>query len=102
MNVKRRLLTTNLVLAELHRLLLHRAGIRAASVALDKIEASSLVRIEFPGAAHHESAKGWIQKLPAHPITYTDAVSFAVMEALRCTDAMTYDRHFQIAGFNTP
>src|SRR3954449_64533 len=39
------LVTTNLVLAEVHRLLLFRAGIRAAATALDRIEASPRVRI---------------------------------------------------------
>lgn len=97
---KRRLLTTNLVLAELHRLLLHRAGIRAAEAALDKIEASPLVRIDYPGEAAHKSAKAWIRELYKHQISYTDAVSFAVMEASRCTAALTFDHHFHLAGFS--
>jgi len=96
---KRRLFTTNLVLAETHRLVLQRVGIRAAATALAKIEASPLVRIEFAGAAHHQSAKNWIEKLKDHPISYTDAISFAVMEAAGCTDAMTFDHHFRLAGF---
>ena len=95
----RRLLTTNLVLAEIHRLLLYRAGIRAASAALEKIEASRLVRIEFAGAVHHQSAKGWLDRLQEHPISYADAVSFAVMEAAGCGEAVSYDHHFQVAGF---
>jgi uncharacterized protein len=98
-NAKHNMVTTNLILAELHRLLLHRAGIRAAAVALERIEASPLVRIEFPGAVHHESAKSWIRKLYEHPISYTDAVSFAVMEISGYTEALAYDHHFHIAGF---
>lgn len=96
---KRQLFTTNLILAETHRLVLHRAGIRAASAALAKIEAGPLVQIEFAGARHHQSAKKWMDQLKDHPITYTDAVSFAAMEAKGCTQAITYDRHFQLAGF---
>jgi uncharacterized protein len=96
---KRQLITTNLVLAEIHRLLLYRAGIQAAAAALAKIEASPLVRIEFAGEAHHQSAKRWIDRLNAYPISYTDAVSFAVMEASVCIEALSYDRHFRIAGF---
>jgi predicted nucleic acid-binding protein len=96
---KRQLITTNLVLAEIHRLLLYRAGIQAAATALAKIEASPLVRIEFAGEAHHQSAKRWIERLNVHPISYTDAVSFAVMEAFGCIEALSYDRHFRIAGF---
>jgi predicted nucleic acid-binding protein len=93
------LVTTNLILAEIHRLFLYRAGIKAAAVALEKIEASPLVKIEFAGATHHRSAKGWLQRLNEHTISYTDAVSFAVMEAAGCKNAMSYDRHFQVAGF---
>ena len=32
-------------------------------------------------------------------LTYTDAVSFAVMDALRCTVALTFDHDFPVAGF---
>jgi len=98
---KRPLLTTNLVLAEIHRLLLHRAGIRAAGAALDRIGLSTLVRIEFAGANHHKSAEGWLKKLSRHPITYTDAVSFAVMEAAGCREAISFDHRFLLAGFST-
>jgi len=96
---KRPLLTSNLVLAETHRFFLHGTGIRAAAAALAKIEASPLVRIEFAGATHHQSAKSWIEKLKDQPISYTDAVSFAVMESARCKEAIAFDHHFRIAGF---
>jgi len=96
---KKQLVTTNLILAEIHRLLLHRVGSSAASAALSKIDASSLVHIEFTGETHHQSAKHWIERLQDHPISYTDAVSFAVMEDLGCTEALSYDRHFRLAGF---
>ena len=96
---KRSLFTTNLVLAETHRFFLHGAGIKAAAATLAKIEASSLVRIEFAGADHHQSAKSWMEKLKDHPISYTDAVSFAVMKAEGCTEAIAFDHHFRLAGF---
>jgi uncharacterized protein len=93
------LLTTNLILAEIHRLTLHRAGIRAAIAALNKIESSSLIRIQFATAEHHSSAKEWIASLSDYPISYTDAISFAVMDSVHCTAAITFDRHFLAAGF---
>ncbi len=99
---KRLLLTTNLVLAEIHRLLLYRAGIKAAAAALDRIEASSLVKIEFAVASHHNAAQIWLKKLSQHPISYADAVSFAVMEASGCKEALSYDHHFRLAGFADP
>jgi len=99
---KRLLLTTNLVLAEIHRLLLYRAGINAAAAALDRIEASPLVKIEFAGAGHHRAARIWLKELSQHTISYADAVSFAVMEASGCREAMSYDHHFRLAGFPYP
>ena len=98
---KERMLTTNLVLAEIHRLFLHRAGIKAAASVLEKVEASPLVKIEFADSIHHQSAMAWMGKLREHPISYTDAVSFSVMEAAGCSDVLSYDQHFRIAGFKT-
>jgi uncharacterized protein len=99
---KRRILTTNMVLAEIHRLLLYRAGIQAAATALRKIESSPLVEIIFADAINHQAAKDLMKKLQDHPISYTDAVSFSVMKATGCREALAYDRHFRIAGFETP
>ena len=45
-------------------------------------------------------AREWLDKLADQTITYTDAASFAVMEALRCTEALTFDHDFLIAGFS--
>jgi predicted nucleic acid-binding protein len=100
LETRRSLVTTNLVVAEIHRLLLYRAGIRAAMAALAKIEASSYVKIEFPGDSHHQAALLWLAKLAPNPVSYADAISFAVMETLGCTEAISYDAHFQQAGFS--
>ena len=94
-----RLLTTNLVLAEAHRLLLHRAGIRPSAWALDRFEASSMLTIVFARAEHHRAARIWLERLADQPITYTDAVSFAVMDATRCAGVMSFDHDFLLAGF---
>ena len=94
-----RLLTTNLVLGEVHRFLLFRAGIQPAARALDRIEASPLVSIEFATAAHHQKARAWLTRLADQRISYTDAVSFAVAEATRCQAVMSFDHDFVLAGF---
>ena len=95
----RHLFTSNLVLAEIHRLLLFRAGSRAATAALDRIEASPRIRIEFADSNHHQSAKVWLSKLSSLAISYTDAVSFAMMESVNCAEVIGYDQHFSAAGF---
>lgn len=94
-----RLLTTNLVLAEVHRLLLFRAGPVPAAAALARVDASRMVRVIFAGEVHHRRAREWLAKLPDQKISYTDAASFAVMEKEGCRAAITFDRHFWLAGF---
>lgn len=94
-----RLVTTSLVISEVHRFQLFRAGITAAARALDAIDGSRLVRVVFPGADHHAGARQWIAKFADQPISYVDAVSFAFMHAEGLRAALTLDRDFVIAGF---
>jgi predicted nucleic acid-binding protein len=94
-----RLITTNLVLAEVHRLTLFRVGSQAASRALDRIDASPSVTVHFAGSEDHAAARGWLERLAPRPITYTDAVGFAVMESTGCTRVLGFDRDFEVAGF---
>ena len=93
------LLTTNLVLAEVHRFVLHRAGIRAAAIALDRIATSPHVSVCFADAKHDREARRWIARFSDQRITYTDAVSFAVMTDATIRSALTFDRDFAVAGF---
>ena len=99
--IRRRLplLTTNLVIAETHRLTLFRAGLEAALRALDRIDASPSVTVVFPTADDHAAARRWLSRLAPRPITYTDAVSFAVMEGARCRHFLGFDGDFAAAGF---
>ena len=57
------------------------------------------MKIEFATASHHRAARAWLAKLHDQKISYTDAVSFAVMNALRCKTAISFDRDFALAGF---
>ena len=93
------LLTTSLVIAETHRLTLFRAGTQPALRALELIDASPSVAIHFPTADDHAAARRWLERLASRPVTYTDAVSFAVMEALGCGHVLGFDQDFAAAGF---
>jgi predicted nucleic acid-binding protein len=93
------LVTTNLVLAEVHRFALFRHGPRVAATALARIESSPLLSIEHATKAHHRAARDWLQRLIDHRLSYTDAVSFAVMDASRRRAALGFDHDFVIAGF---
>jgi len=94
-----RLLTTNLVIAETHRLTLFRAGHQPALRALGLIDASASVTIRFPTADDHAAAIRWLGRMAPRPLTYTDAVSFAVMEADACRHVLGFDQDFAAAGF---
>jgi predicted nucleic acid-binding protein len=93
------LVTTNLVLAEVHRLVLFRVGTQPARLALERVEASARLRIHFASREDHSAAREWLAKLSPRPVTYTDAVSFAVMEAARCSHVLGFDQDFEAAGF---
>ncbi len=93
------LFTSDLVLAEVHRLLLHRAGIRPAAAALDVIDKSPSVSVHFASASLHRDARSWLAKFDDQLITYTDAASFALMTARRCKVALSFDHDFVLAGF---
>jgi predicted nucleic acid-binding protein len=93
------LLTTSLVVAETHRLTLFRAGVQAARRFLELIEASPGVTILFPDAEHHAAARRWLERLGSRPVTYTDSVSFAVMEMTGCGHVLGFDEDFTAAGF---
>jgi predicted nucleic acid-binding protein len=93
------LVTSNLVVAELHRLTLFRAGYEPAIRALERIDASSSVIIHFATSDDHRVAREWLGRLAPRPVTYTDAVSFAVMEATKCTHVLGFDEDFTVAGF---
>jgi len=93
------LFTTNLVIAETHRLTLFRAGLQPALRALERIDASPSVTIHFATAEDHASARRWLERLAPRPITYTDAVSFAAMELNGCGHVLGFDEDFAAAGF---
>jgi predicted nucleic acid-binding protein len=93
------LLTTSLILAEVHRFLLFHAGIAPAALMLQRIAASPSVQVVYPDAAHDAVARRWLTKLSDQCITLTDAVSFAVMQSHRCAAALSFDRDFVVAGF---
>jgi len=99
--IARRLLlvTTDLVVAEAHRLLLFRAGGAAARAFLDRIDRSPSLRLELVTPARHARAREWLARLDDQVITYTDAVSFAVVEATHCGAVLTFDHDFVVAGF---
>jgi len=66
---------------------------------LELIEASPSVTVLFPNAAHHAAARQWLERLAPRPVTYTDAMSFAVMAENGCGHVLGFDEDFAAAGF---
>src|SRR2546422_9232166 len=58
------LLTTNLVVAEVHRFLLHRAGTAVAARALDRLESTPRLAVEFVPPEDHLPPR---ERLPPAP-----------------------------------
>lgn len=94
------LFTSDLVLAEVHRLLLFRAGIKPAAAALDVIDKSPSVSVHFSTEPIHRDARLWLARFHDQVISYTDASSFALMKARRCKVAISFDHDFVFAGFS--
>ena len=93
------LVTTNLIIAEIYRLTLFRAGREPALRALERIDASPSVIVHFATSDDHRVGRRWLERLAPRPITYTDAVSFAMIEATKCTHVLGFDQDFAAAGF---
>jgi predicted nucleic acid-binding protein len=96
----RSLVTTSLVVAEMHALLLRWRSIDAArrflAVALDP----AAHRVVHPDEALiEETVHSWISRYSDQPFSLCDAVSFEVMRRERIREALTYDRHFAAAGY---
>lgn len=95
----RRLVTTNLVIAETHALLLRRVG---QSVALAFVRTvGKAPNLVVRGSAELEEAAfgDWLERYRDHDFSFTDAVSFAVMAERGIEEALSLNHHFAIAGF---
>ncbi len=67
--------------------------------ALERMDASPSLNLHFPTARDHEEALRWLERLAPRSVTYTDAVSFAVMTAMKCKHVLGFDGDFVAAGF---
>ena len=95
-----RLVTTGLVVAEMHALLSRRAGSDVALRFLDQLyvdPAHEVVAVDR--ALEREAIDRWLRPFQDHAFSLTDAVSFEVMRREGIDSAMTLDRHFATAGF---
>ncbi|MBI2537412.1 MAG: type II toxin-antitoxin system VapC family toxin [Gemmatimonadetes bacterium] len=91
--------TTNLVVAEAHALLVHRVHRTAALAFLRRVRAAPLVLVTSTPEREDRAIREWIERYDDQAFSLTDAVSFTVMKERGIQDALALDRHVGVAGF---
>jgi predicted nucleic acid-binding protein len=95
------LISTDYVMDETLTLIRIRLGLKAAAHWWDQVEASSRLRWEWIDPNRAEKARRWFFHWADKRFSFTDCTSFVVMRELRLRRALTGDKHFQQAGFET-
>ena len=93
------LVTSNFVIDEVLTLLGRRAGYGFAAETGRILYASHALRVLRPDERDEHRALALFQKLSDQALSFTDCVSFALMERHRVEQAFSLDRHFVVAGF---
>lgn len=91
--------TTNLVLAESHALIMRRIGREPALTFLDGARAEPNVVVYSDREIEKKARADWLDRFGDQRFSLTDAVSFAVMTERGINEALALDRHFSTAGF---
>jgi predicted nucleic acid-binding protein len=95
-----RLVTTDLVVAEMHTLLLRWRDQSTGSRFLDLVyQSGTHTVIHADEDLIADSLAHWIRRFSDQRFTLCDAVSFEVMRRERLTNALAIDSHFATAGF---
>lgn len=94
-----RVVTTNLVVAESHALLLRRTGIRAVLAFVWLVRQPPNVIVESTAEMDDRAVTEWRTRFRDQPFSMVDAVSFVVMTERGIADALPLDHRFAIAGF---
>ena len=94
------LVTTALVIAEMHVLLLELRGPAAALKFLDGVAADpSHEVVDVDRDLRLAAIERWLRRFADQDLSLTDAVSFEVMRRHKLRRALALDQHFALAGF---
>jgi predicted nucleic acid-binding protein len=95
-----RLVTTNLVVAEMHILTARERGAVAGCALLDAMYADPLYSvITVTRELESEAVDRWLRPYRDHKFSLADATSFEVMRRERINEALSVDHHFEVAGY---
>jgi predicted nucleic acid-binding protein len=92
--------TSNLVVAEMHALIVRERGASAGCSLLDAIYTDPLYRVvSVDRDLESQATDRWLRRFKESKFSLTDAVSFEIMRRERITEVLALDHHFEIAGF---
>ena len=94
-----RIVTTNLIIAETHALLLRRTNRRVALTFAREVRRTPNIVIASSPEYEESAVADWLEKFDDQDFSFTDAVSFAVMSDRGVREALALDHHFAVAGF---
>lgn len=95
----RRIVTSNLVVAETHALLLRRIHRTAALAFLREVGRAPQIVVASTPELEERAQRDWLERYGDQNFSLTDAVSFALMTERGIREALALDRHFVVAGF---
>ncbi len=97
----RQLVTTNLVLAEMHILLMRFRGVGAGVQFLDSVHQDpSHEVVSVDRDLERAAVDRWLRRFADQRLSLTDAVSFEVMRQRRIRQVLALDEHSTTAGFD--
>jgi predicted nucleic acid-binding protein len=94
-----RLVTTDLIVAELHALSVARVHPRFGLELVERLLTSSRIEIVAAGTARLAAAAALLGERPGRTYSLADAVSFGLMRELEIGRAFTLDADFAAEGF---
>jgi uncharacterized protein len=95
----RRCFTSNFVLCEAITLLARRTTYEFAAARAESLMASSVLAILRADETDERDALALVHKYADQRVSFTDCISFILMDKLGIDSVFTYDHHFSIAGF---
>lgn len=93
------LVTTGYVLSEFATLLARKTDYAYAAQILPLVHNPEVFTIIRGNRIDERSAMGYFKKYADQKIGFADCISFAVMQRLEIKRAFTFDKHFEMAGF---
>ena len=94
-----RLVTSSLVVAESHALLLHRTGRPTALTFVQTVRLPPMFVVDSDDALERRAVDEWLVRYSDQSFSLADAVSFTIMKQRGVQQALTLDVHFATAGF---